>query len=78
VGAPTHYDGQLQFTKAISKPGYWLITAPEPGNWLMPDIFAAQGIVREGFAGSQIWVSTPTLELASEMGLELEIHEAWL
>ena len=78
VGAPTHYDGPLQFTKATNKPGYWLITAPEPGSWLMPDIFAAQGIVREGFAGSQIWVSTPTLELASEMGLELEIHEAWL
>ena len=78
VGAPTHYDGPLQFTKATNKPGYWLITAPEPGSWLMPDIFAAQGIVRDGFTGSQIWVTTPTLELASEMGLELEIHEAWL
>ncbi|WP_242085862.1 CHC2 zinc finger domain-containing protein [Microbacterium lacticum] len=78
VGAPTHYEGPLQFTKAISKPGYWLITAPEPGSWLMPDIFSAQGITREGFAGTRIWVTTPTLELASEMGLDLEVHEAWL
>lgn len=78
VGTPTHYDGPLQFTKATNKPGYWLITAPEPGSWLMPDIFAAQGIIRDGFTGSQIWVTTPTLELANEMGLELEIHEAWL
>ena len=31
-------------TAVANKPGYWLITAPEPGSWLMPDIFAAQGI----------------------------------
>lgn len=78
IGAPTHYAGPLQFTKATNKPGYWLITVPESGSWQIPNIFAPSGIVREGFIGSQIWVTTPTLELAAEMDIDVEIHEAWL
>ncbi len=78
IGAPTHYAGPLQFTKTTNKPGYWLITVPESDNWQIPHIFAAGGNVREGVAGSQMWVSTPTLELAAEMDIEVEIHEAWL
>lgn len=78
IGEATHHEGPLQFTRANRLPGYWSITVPELGGWQMPDLFALQGRTGEGLVGSKIWVTTPTMELADELGIELEIHEAYL
>ncbi|MGC5225407.1 CHC2 zinc finger domain-containing protein [Micromonospora sp. DT81.3] len=78
IGEPTHHDGPLQFTRQNRLPGYWSITVPELGSWLMPDLFGLQGRTGEGLIGAKIWVTTPTMEIADELGIELEIHEAYL
>jgi hypothetical protein len=78
IGEPTHHEGPLQFTRSNRLPGYWAITVPEVGGWQMPDLFGLQGRTGEGLVGSRIWVTTPTMELADELGIELEIHEAYL
>lgn len=75
IGAPTHHPEPLSFTKL---PGYWHITIPEDGHWLTPNLFSRSGISGEATAGSRIWVATPTMELAADLGIEPEIHEAYL
>lgn len=84
IGAPTHHAGPLTFVTDSKKPdfnrlpGYWKITAPEMDSWLMPYLFAPTGRFGPAIAGTEIWITTPIMELAHELGIELEIHEAWL
>lgn len=75
IGDPTHHPEPLEFTNL---PGYWKITIPEESNWLMPDVFTRQGRRGAATAGTIQWVSTPTMELAAELGIDVEIHEAYL
>ncbi|KDA04528.1 hypothetical protein DC31_06425 [Microbacterium sp. CH12i] len=75
IGSPTHHPEPLVFTKL---PGYWNITIPEHGHWLTPNLFSRSGITGDATAGSRVWVATPTMELAVELGIEPEIHEAYL
>lgn len=84
IGTPTHHEGPLQFITDSKRPdfnrlpGYWKITAPEQGSWLTPYLFTATGRFGPALVGTEIWIATPTMELAHELGIELEIHEAWL
>lgn len=75
IGSPTHHPEPLPFTKL---PGYWNITIPEDGHWLTPDLFSPRGVSGQATPGTRIWVATPTMELAAELGVEPEIHEAYL
>lgn len=75
IGAPTHHPEPLPFTKL---PGYWHITIPADGHRLTPNLFSRSGISGGATPGSRIWVATPTMELAAELGIEPEIHEAYL
>jgi hypothetical protein len=75
IGAPTHHPEPLPFTKL---PGYWNITIPEDGHWLTPNLFTRAGLSGEATPGTRVWVATPTMELAHELGVEPEIHEAYL
>jgi hypothetical protein len=75
IGSPTHHPEPLPFTKL---PGYWNITIPEDGHWLTPNLFSPRGVTGQTTPGSRIWVATPTMELAAELGVEPEIHEAYL
>lgn len=78
VGHPTHYPEGAAFGGETKLPGYWKITAPELGSWLMPDPIAPAGRNGAAVPGRVMWVTTPTMELAKELDLELEIHEAYL
>ncbi|MGC5172995.1 CHC2 zinc finger domain-containing protein [Microbacterium sp. DT81.1] len=75
IGSPTHHPEPLPFTKL---PGYWNITIPEDGHWLTPNLFSPRGLSGQATPGTRIWVATPTMELAVELGVEPEIHEAYL
>lgn len=78
IGHPTHYPEGVAFSGQTKLPGYWKITAPEQGAWLMPDAIAPAGRNGAAVPGRIMWVTTPTMELAAELDLELEIHEAYL
>lgn len=78
VGAATHYPEGVAYSNATRLPGYWKITTPEAGSWLMPDPIATAGRAGVATAGRQMWVTTPTMELAAELEIELEVHEAYL
>ena len=73
IGAAEHRTAP-EFDKKL--PGYWLITAPERNEWLAPNPL----IPNPGNAlpGEQLWVTTPRLRYAVELGYEPEIHEAWV
>ena len=74
VGQPTHYPDGQPFSLTEKRPGYWRIDVPESGDWRMPHPLDPRGTQ----AGRQWWVTTPSLQLAFELGYELEVHEAWL
>lgn len=79
IGEPTLHPEGIAFTQQTKLPGYWKITAPsEPGMWCIPNPIAPQGRSGPAFPSSQLWVTTPTMELMAELGVELEVHEAYL
>ncbi|MGO1627500.1 MAG: CHC2 zinc finger domain-containing protein [Microbacterium sp.] len=78
IGHPTHYPEGVAFTAETKLPGYWKVTAPEKGPWTLPDPVAPLGRSGPAIPGSIMWITTPTMELAHELDLELEIHEAYL
>jgi len=71
IGAPTHHPEGLVFDKKL--PGYWRVEVSDSGDWRMPHPLNPRGRV-----GSQpVWVTTPTLQLAVEMGYEPPVLEAY-
>lgn len=78
VGQPTHYPEGVAYSSQTKLPGYWKITAPEAGSWLMPDPIAPAGRCGPAVPGTVMWVTTPTMELAADLELDLEVHEAYL
>lgn len=75
VGEPTHHDTGASFDKRTC--GLWRIDATDGDDWRLPSP------VRGRNAGHTpqehtIWVTTPTLAYAHEIGLDPVIHEAWV
>jgi len=71
IGAPTHHPSGTSFDAKL--PGYWRIEVPDAGDWRLP-----HPLNPRGRAPSQpVWVTTPTLALAVELGYEQPILEAY-
>lgn len=70
IGDPEHHDGPLEFDP--SRPGYWRIRVPDSNDWRIPHPLAVTHRQREF-----LWVTTPTLDLASFLDYEPEILEAY-
>lgn len=77
VGAPTYMQpgSAIQFNKNI--PGYWRIEMPAKSEWLYPNPLDPRNR-DEDFTGQLTWVTTPTLEIAIDLGYEFEIQEAYV
>lgn len=56
-------------------PGYWLVEAPEPSEWLWPNPLNP---VAGEWPAKQWWATTARLQFAIEQGYELEPLEAWI
>lgn len=79
VGDPTHHAHGTAFDKKL--PGYWLITNPnfanpEDDDWAGSDWRYPSPLFTAGNR-QRIWVTTPTLELATSLDFKPEILEAW-
>lgn len=72
IGEPIHHPDGAIFDKR--RPGYWLIDCPDNGDWRLPNPLAPGGT---RVPDHPIWVTTPTLELAHNLGYEPTIHEAY-
>lgn len=75
VGEPHFYPQGTSFDKRV--PGYWKVTMPEKGEWLTPNPLDPRNRDQD-ISGMDTWVSTPTLEIAIDLGYEFEIHEAYV
>lgn len=78
IGEPTFYPDGVTFNKDTRLPGYWKITIPESGHRLLPDLIVPAGRTRNDLVGTTQWVTTPTMEIAEQLDLELTVHEAYL
>lgn len=72
IGDPTYHPSGVAFDK--KKPGYWRVNMPEKTEWLAPNPLDPQNRAINGLT----WVSTPTLDVAVELGYELEVTEAYV
>ncbi|CAI7665486.1 unnamed protein product, partial [Penicillium discolor] len=74
IGEPSYHPNGVTFDRKL--PGYWKVNLPERAEWLVPN--PLDPINRDqSIAGLESWVSTPTLELAIDLGLmaSFEHHE---
>ncbi len=71
IGEPVHHANGREFDPKL--PGYWLAEIPEPGDWRMPHPLDPRG----RFAGKVRWLTTPSVEFATQQGYELDIREAY-
>ena len=72
VGEPTHHRDGTAFVKEM--PGYWRVAIPgEAADWRYPALLDYTG----KHAGQTRWVSTPTLQLALENDVPVEVLEAY-
>jgi hypothetical protein len=65
----------ISFSKTT--PGYWRVVMPEKAEWLAPNPLDPRNR-DENIAGRETWVTTPTLDVAIELGYEFEILEAYV
>lgn len=72
IGDPDHLDGEVVFDKKL--PGYWLVDRETWEDWRVPHPLNLRADAQEG----QVWVTTPTMEIATELGLSPTIHQAWV
>lgn len=72
LGAPVHHPEGTRFVKEL--PGYWRVPIPDqPSDWRHPALMDYTGARH----GRTRWVSTPTLQLAIENDVDVEILEAY-
>jgi hypothetical protein len=74
IGEPEHHPDGCAFDPKL--PGYHLIEVPEIGDARMPHPLKPTGKVRS-LPVKPIWVTTPTLQLAYEMGYEVPVLESY-
>lgn len=75
IGDPQHFESGRAFDQKL--PGYWLVEMPARNEWLTPNPIAPNKQGDENM-GKPVWVSTPTLEIATDLGYELEPIEAYV
>ncbi len=71
IGAPTHHPEGTSFDAKL--PGYWRIEVPDAGDWRLPHPLNPRGRA----PAQPVWVTTPTLALAVELGYEQPVLEAY-
>ncbi|MDX5961757.1 telomere-binding protein [Rhodococcus opacus] len=72
IGDPEHHEQGRAFDAKL--PGYWRIEIPEAGDWRYPNPLNPRGLA---FSEPK-WVTTPTLQLATEFGYSPEVLEAYV
>lgn len=74
-GEPRYFPDGLPFDKKL--PGYWRITMPPKGEWLTPNPIDPRNREDE-ITGRLTWVTSQTLDIATSLGYEVQIHEAYV
>lgn len=72
IGQPEHHPEGLPFDPKL--PGYWRIEVPPTGDWRMPHPLNPRGDVPT----RPVWVTTPGLQLAYELGHEVPVQAAYV
>jgi hypothetical protein len=72
MGDPVHHPEGMAFDKKL--PGYWRFEVPDDGDWRMPHPLNPRGSLPAG----PVWATTPSVQLAYELGYEVPILEAWV
>ncbi|KMV18343.1 hypothetical protein ACT17_12020 [Mycolicibacterium conceptionense] len=70
IGDPVHYPGGTKFDPRL--PGFWLVNIPENANRFMPHLLNPAG----HYFTEPKWVTTDRLEMAFQLGYDLDIQEA--
>ncbi len=73
IGPSTYFPDGHEFDKRL--PGYWRITMPEKAEWLTPNPIDPRN---RDITGQLTWLTTPTLDVAMNLGYEPTIHEAYV
>ncbi|MGQ4519137.1 hypothetical protein ACUH92_08950 [Dermabacteraceae bacterium CCM 9520] len=91
IGKPEHHPRGREFDKKL--PGYWLIDIPTKDQMIFPHLKGGDNLISPEQAakfphplapgglflpGNAVWVTTPTLALAEEMGMKPEVIEAYV
>lgn len=71
IGVPTHHPEGRAFDKKL--PGYWRVPVSDCGDWRLPHPLNP----RTPVGSEDLWVTTPTLQLAVEMEYEPQVLEAY-
>ena len=75
IGDAVHHRDGTGFDPKL--PGYWLVEVPQAGDWRLPYLLRPRS--RTGsLPAKPIWVTTPTMTLAHELGYELPALEAYV
>lgn len=75
IGSPTYFAEGRAFDKRL--PGYWRVEMPEKAEWLTPNPIDPRHRDAD-IAGKLTWVSTPTLDVATSLGYEFQVTEAYV
>jgi hypothetical protein len=71
IGQPVHHPEGATFDPKL--PGYWKYEVPEAADWRFPHPLKPRG----GMPTRPVWGTTPGVQLAYELGYEVEILEAY-
>jgi hypothetical protein len=74
-GEPRYYPDGIPFDKKL--PGYWRITMPTKNEWLTPNPIDPRNR-EDDIAGKLTWVSSQTLDIATSLGYEADVVEAYV
>lgn len=76
IGHPEHFIDGRTFDKKL--PGYWRVTYFASGDWRFPNPLRSTLTFFPDAEDKTVWVTTPTVEIAQELGYDVEIHEAYV
>lgn len=71
-GRPFHAKSPVFDSKI---PGIWRITGVDSSDWRIPHPLNPPKHTQDD---GTFWVTTPTLEIAHDLGIDPQIHEAWI
>lgn len=74
-GEPRYYPNGIPFDKKL--PGYWRITMPAKNEWLTPNPIDPRNR-EDDISGKLTWVSSQTLDIATSLGYEVDVVEAYV
>lgn len=73
TGRPEHIENGGTYVKGAQ--AYYRVTVPEAPTWGAPHPFGRYAHTR---IGKTSWIAAPTFELAQQLEMDLEIHEAYI